>query len=108
MEIVYDDAPCFDRLEANPAIGIRCGAFQYFVENELACFVPHANDEEGLLAEYKQLYERLHADFIESRLCPLVRQLVRESQAKTTNFDSTVADRSQCPRIDEHLRVKLN
>lgn len=114
VTVTFSDMPCFD-----PSLGsegVLCGAFQRFVEAEVAEYSPRATDPEELQKECEQFFEGLHDRFMDADLCLLARAMRAKLNDDSVGLDVTGGLYGECPPLvgkeskpkKRHLRVVRN
>ena len=97
VTVTFSDMPCFD-----PSLGsegVLCGAFQRFVEAEVAGYSPRATDADGLQKEFEQFFEGLHDRFMDADLCLLARAMRARLNDGPAGLDVTGGLYGECPPL---------
>ncbi len=97
MIITFEEMPCYD--PAKGPDGVVCGAFQTFVDSEVAAYEPRATDNDGIVAEYEQLFEGLHDRFMDADFCLLARAMRARMQDDAPGVDVSAGLYGQCPPL---------
>ncbi len=97
VTVTFSDMPCID--QSPSPNGALCGAFQQFIEAELAAYSPRATDPDELQKECAMFIEGLHDKFMDADLCLLARAMRAKMNDETSGLDVTAGQYGQCPPL---------